>query len=347
MKGKAGFCVRRAFIGAFSAIVFQIFALALIALAAERIHIQPQFKPGEILYYQIETHTVSTGKTTTPIINPEGGTKLSENADLLVRLDVLPESNGTGGAKSQRGGPVHMRVTYERAHADSQADAPVFDAPPAAQEYDGLAGHSFELTLEPSGAVADLKDIDNILKNTAGAAPSALSWMRTLEISNRFPERGISTGQKWTDEKPLDRSPLAGLVWRAQSSYLRNEPCKLPSAENADANSTAGGAGRCAVILTQLQILRHGSSHADQSPPDFLRHGLRTAGTLTGTGESLDSISLSSGVLVSSTQTSTQRADFDIIDAANGEKIHRDGQVQTQTVITRVAAPLVPAAAQP
>lgn len=350
MKGKAGFCARRAFIGAFPAIVMQIFALALIALAAERIHIQPQFKPGEVLYYQIETHSVSTGKTTTPIINPEGGTKLSENVDLLVRLDVLPEGHTTGGAKSPQArgmAPVHMRVTYERSHADSRADAPAFDAPPAAQEYGRLAGHSFELTLEASGAIEDLKDIDNILKSTAGAAPAALSWIRILETGNNYPQQGISMGQRWTDEKPLDAAPVAGLVWHAESSYLRNEPCKGPPTENGAATSPGSDAGRCAVILTQLQIQRHGSSHANQTPPDFLRHGLRTTGTLTGTGESLDSISLSSGMLVSSTQTSTQRADFDIIDAANGEKIHRDGQVQTQTVITRVTAPPAPAAAQP
>ncbi|MGA9883883.1 MAG: hypothetical protein WBQ34_09210 [Candidatus Acidiferrales bacterium] len=333
-----------------SAIVVPLLTLALIAVAAERTHIQPRFRPGETLYYQIETHTASTGKTTTPIINPEGGTKFSEDVDLLARLDVLPEGNSTGGAKSQQGGeqaPVNMRVTYERAHADSQADAPAFDAPSAAREYDRLAGHSFEFTLGPGGAITNLKDIDNTLQNAEGAAPAALSWMRMLETSNTFPQRGISVGQRWTGESPLDGAPLAGLVWHADSTYLRDEPCKAPAAENAATSGAARHAGQCAVIITQFEILHHGSSHADQTPPDYVRHGLRTTGTLTGTGESLDSISLSSGVLVSSTQTSTQRADFDIIDAANGAKIHRDGQVQTQTVITRVAAPPAPAVAQP
>ncbi|MGH9689304.1 MAG: hypothetical protein ACRD5K_19730 [Candidatus Acidiferrales bacterium] len=319
-------------------------------MAAERTHIQPRFRTGQTLYYQIETHTTSTGKTTTPIINPEGGTKFSEDVDLLARLDVLPAGNSTGGAKSRQGGepaPVNMRVTYERAHGDSQADAPAFDAPSAARQYDRLVGHSFEFTLEPSGAITNLKDIDNTLQNATGVAPAALSWMRILETSNSFPQRGISVGQRWTGERPLGGAPLARLVWHADSTYLRNEPCKGTAAEHGTTDDAAGYAGQCAVILTQFEILRHGSSHADQTPPDYLRHGLRTTGTLTGTGESLDSISLSSGVLVSSTQTSTQRADFDIIDAANGEKIHRDGRVQTQTVITRVAAPQAPTAAQP
>ncbi|MGH9739657.1 MAG: hypothetical protein ACRD4X_13890 [Candidatus Acidiferrales bacterium] len=329
--------------------VTSLFALALIAAAARGTHIHPRFKPGETLYYQIETHTASTGKTTTPIINPEGGTNFSENVDLLARLDVLPDGDSAGGAKLQQGGEqalIRMRVTYERAHADSQADAPAFGAPSAAHEYDRLAGRSFEFTLQPSGAITNLKDTDNTLQNVRDIAPAALSWIRMLETSSSYPQRGISAGQRWTGEIPLDGAPLAGLVWHANSTYLRNEPCKPSALENGATSGTAGAAGQCAVILTQFEILRRGSQHADQTPPDYLRHGLRTTGTLTGTGESLDSISLSSGVLVSSTQTSTQRADFDIIDAANGEKIHRAGKVQTQTVITRVAPP-EPAPAQP
>ncbi|MGH9717788.1 MAG: hypothetical protein ACRD4R_13830 [Candidatus Acidiferrales bacterium] len=324
------------------AIVFPGFVLAYVAAAREHIRIQPKFRPGDTLYYQIEMQTVSMGKTTTPIINPEGGTKFSEKIDLLVRLDALP---GKGASMDLRkpsqaaeAVPVRMRVTYLRAHADSQSDAPAFDAASAGSEYDRLEGHSFEFTLEPGGGVADFKDVDHILPNSLDAA-QALSWMKTLASGSEFPRRGIAVGQKWSSRKPLSGVPLTGLVWRAESTYLRNQACASPPATARASNKPSDSAGQCAVILTQFQIVRQSSKHSDETPPDYLRHGLRTSGSVTGSGESLDSISLATGLLASSTQSSTQHADFDIISAANGEAIHRVGEVQTETMIKQVSAP--------
>jgi len=346
MKGKGFFCWWRAAARVVIACAFFAAAFAQAFAAHERIRIQPTFQPGDILYYQIEMHTVSTGKTTTPIINPEGGTKFSENVDLLVQLDVLPVANSSrdnANAPRTGGEPVRMRVTYLRAHADSQSDAPSFDSSSAGSEYDRLAGHSFEFTLEPGGGIEDFKDVDNILPSSSNPA-QALAWMKTLASGNQFPQQGIAVGQKWASEKPLTSAPLTGLVWHAESTYVRNDQCNPPSAvANAKENASAA-AGQCAVIVTEFQILRHGPKHSDETPPDYVHHGLRTSGTITGSGESLDSISLASGLLASSTQSSTQNADFDITSAANGEAIHRVGQVQTQTMIKQVSAPPAPAA---
>jgi len=320
------------------------------ALAAhDRIRIQPRFQPGDTLYYQIEMHTVSTGKTTTPIVNPDGGTKFSESVDLLVRLDVLPVAGASAENVRPRTAdavPVRLRVTYLRAHADSQTDAPAFDASSAGSEYDRLAGHSFEFTLEPGGGIANFEDVDNVLPKSSNPE-QAVSWMKNLASGSEFPRRGIALGQKWSNEKPLTSAPLAGLVWRSDSTYLRNETCSPPSAM-PDAKAHAGAAaGQCAVILTEFQILERGSKRSQETPPDYLHHGLRTSGTITGSGESLDSISLATGLLASSTQSSTQNADFSITSAADGESIHRVGQVQTQTNIKQVSAPPPAAAARP
>jgi hypothetical protein len=346
MTGNVFFCWRRDAVRAAFACAFFALGLAHLSAAHQRIHIQPKFRPGDTLYYQIEMHTVSTGKTTTPIINPEGGTKFSENVDLLVKIDVLPVAgsppDNTKTPQVADGEPVRMRVTYLRAHADSQSDAPAFDTSSAGSEYDRLAGHSFEFTLEPGGGIADFKDIDSILPTSSNPA-QALSWMKSLASGSEYPQRGIAIGQKWTSEKPLASAPLTGLVWHADSTYSRNDACSSSlAAANAKGNLSAAS-DPCAVILTEFQIVRHGPKHSDETPLDYLRHGLRTSGTITGTGESLDSISLKTGLLTSSTQSSTQNADFDITSAANGEAIHRVGQVQTQTIIKQVSAP--PAAA--
>lgn len=324
----------------FAALLF-VFTPAHVA-ARERVHITPKFRPGDTLYYRIEMRTVSTGKMTTPIINPEGGTKFSENVDLLVRLEVLPVAGArASGEKTPPGGddgPVRMHVTYVRAHANSESDAPAFDTLHAGRDYDRLEGHSFEFTLEPGGTIADFQDVDNILPKSANPS-QAFSWMKTLASSSGLPRQGIAVGQKWTSERPLKNAPLTGLVWKAESTYLRNEACGAVLAVPRAEKRTAKPAGECAVILTQFQIARHGSKHSDETPLDYRRHGLRTSGTVTGSGESLDSISLATGLLASSTQSSTQHVDFDITSAANGEQIHRVGEVRTQTIIRQVTAP--------
>ncbi len=339
MRGKAGFGAAGAVGRRLFAIFAVLLAVAFAAASAERTHLHAQFAPGETLYYRIETHTLSTGKTTTPIIDPEGGTKFSQAVDLLVRVGVLPASGADGNA------PVaaRMRLTYEQAHADSQSDASRVDALSASEDYDRLEGNSFELTLSPDGAISDFEDTDNTLPN-ASEALTAFSWIKELIAANSFPRRGIAIGDKWPSERPVDDVPLTGFVWRAESNYVREAPCPSVGGKDEQPRASAQTVQQCAVILTRFQIVRRSSAHADQTPPDYIRHGLRAAGTLTGSGESLDSFSLASGLLVSSTQSSTERSDFDIIDASNGEKIHRAGQVQTQTVIAQ-ASPPAPAAA--
>ncbi len=345
MKGKGA--IARRITARFSlAITCFLPALPVGAAAAARVRIHPQYKPGEAFYYQIEMHTVSTGQTTTPILNPEAGTKSTGNLDMLVRLDVLSDGGQSDPQKSRQSGEaagIRLRVTYERAHADSRTDAPELQSPSAARLYDRLAGHSIEFTLEPDGAISNLQDADHVLSNFADAA-AALGWTKLLASAGGFPARGIAIGQSWTSDQPLTAAPLAGLAWHTNSTYLRNEPCRTASI-GGDPQNAQSAAEQCAVILTQFKIVRRGSARAGQTPPDYVRHGLRTSGTLTGSGSSLDSFSLASGLLVSSTQTGAQRADYDIINAANGETIHRAGQVQTQMVITRVPKPQLLSAA--
>jgi hypothetical protein len=51
----------------------------------------------------------------------------------------------------------------------------------------------------------------------------------------------------------------------------------------------------------------------------------------------LDTISLASGYLENSTQTSTQNVDYEIVNAGNGSKIHRVSKVESQTGIRKLA----------
>jgi hypothetical protein len=312
--------------------------LTLAAAASQRVRLIPKFTTGESLRYQVETRTKTSGNTTTPIANPGGATEQSQSISLLVRLDVLrADPAGKNGAA----GAVRLRATYEKSHAQSQADA--YDPATASPDdpYNRIEGHSIEFTIQPAGGIADIKGLDDVFPNRSETDP-ILSWAKGFSSGAGTPGKGIVIGQKWTSERPLTGMPLSGLIWRSDSTYLRNEPCH-PSGANAAATKSVAPKSdndveSCAVILTRFQILRRGSPRSDATPPDYVRSGLRTSGKWEASGESLDSISLVTGLLVRSTQTSTQDGDYEITSAATGSAIHQVTHSTTQSEIKLIPA---------
>ena len=267
----------------------------------------------------------------TPIVNPEGGSKSSQTINLLIRLDVL----GLSPKNTDGGSGVHVRATYEQSRAQSESDALDLEAAALDERYQRLEGHSIEFRLEPDGRVADFKGLEDVLPNRDDAEP-ALSWIRGLSAGAGLPEEGIVVRQRWRKETILTGLPLNDVVWRAESTYLRDEPCHTTAAGNA---AQAGPAPEmCAVILTRFDIARRGPGSSDATPDEYRRNGLRTSGSWAGSGQSLDSISIATGLLVRSTQTSTQKMDYLITSASSGSSIHHTGEVQTRSEITLVNA---------
>ncbi|HXZ11819.1 MAG TPA: hypothetical protein VEG64_05450 [Candidatus Sulfotelmatobacter sp.] len=313
--------------------------LASLALGAadDRVHLLPKFSPGDTLRYRIETRLATAGRTTSPIENPEGASQLKQTVSLVVRLDVL----STPPAAPAPAGSVRLRATYEKSSATSETDA--YDPQAAALEdqYNRLEGHSIDFTIEPGGKVSDIKGLDEVLPNPS-AAQAARGFMAGLSPGAKLPKAGISIGQRWSNEQPLAGTPLANLVLRTESNYLRNEPCAASSAPPAAALPPSAAAEMCAVILTRSEILHHGGRN-DATPEDYRRNGLRTSGSWTGTGESLDSISLSTGLVVRSTQTNSQEMDYEVVSAASGSRMTYKGRVHSESEVTL----LPPSPAQP
>lgn len=312
-------------------------ALTLSAAPDKRVRFAPKFAQGETLRYRVESRTTTNGKMTTPILNPEGGTQSSLLIHLLVRLDVLdaPAAGDPGTAR--------LRTTYEKSSAESESDA--FDPaqPSLADQYARLEGHSIELTIGSGGQVTDVKGLDDILPNQS-TAQSVLAWLGGVTSSSGFPSSGVVIGQKWRSERPVDGAPLAGLAWRVESTYLRDEPC-TPASGGNESSQPSGAPESCAVILSRFEISRTGSARSDATPEDYRRNGLRVSGTWTGSGEALDSISLSTGLLVRSTQTIEQQMDYRITSASTGSSIRNQSRVETQSEITLV--PASPSAGSP
>ncbi len=341
--------VARQSVAGFSICIVFLGSTLTLGASGRRVRLIPSYALGQTLHYRIELRTTSAGKTTAPIANPEGGSNFSQVINLLVRLEVLPPTPSPQSSAvsspaprplpggSMESSPVRFRVTYERAHAKSEGDAAAIEDPSPDERYDRLEGQSIEFTLAPGGQLTDFRGLENIFPN-ASDATSVLSWARGLAVTAGLPAKGIAIGERWGDETPLMNSPLAGLIWRTTSTYLRNESCASPRVTPRLPDSAGAGASQCAVILTRFKLFRRGSDHSDVTPPGYLRNGLRTSGTWTGSGESLDSVSLSTGVLVSSTQTSVQNMDYEITSASTGSSIRQTGQIRTQSEVALVSA---------
>lgn len=320
---------------------------AFSAAAAHKTFLLPRFSDGQSFRYQIETQSTSKGNTTSPIVNPEGASNATQGASLIVRFDVLEVASAAAGTFPR----TRLRVTYEQSHATSQSDA--YDPQAAAldDQYGQLEGRSMEFTIEPDGGISSMTGIEDIFSKP-GASQAVREWMSGVTSGAGLPKQGISIGEKWTREKSIEGAPLKNLAWRTESSYLRDEPCRAatPSqaggVETSDGAASSGGAAvsaepedTCAVILTRLEIVRHGSSHADATPDDYLRNSLRTSGIWNGSGESLDSISLTTGMLVVSTETTSQKMDYEIKSTRTGSVLHYQGSVQSQLQINLLPSP--------
>jgi hypothetical protein len=312
--------------------------LALAAIADQRVHLTPKLIAGELLRYQIDSRTTTAGAITSPLSNPEGGSRSNQAIHLLVKLDVL----GASAASASAPGGVHLRATFEKSSASSESDALDPSTPSLAGRYARMEGHSLEFTLAPDGQLTGFKGLKEIFPESSAAQP-VISWLSALSPDAGMPPKGVSIGEKWKSEHLLEGQPLSDLLWRTESTYLRNEPCDSTGAAVARSNRPASGASDCAVILTHFDISRQGSAHSDATPEDYRRNGLRTSGTWLGSGEALESVSLATALLVSSTQTSKEDADYEVVSVATGSRIHERGHVQSQSEITLVTAPQTPA----
>ena len=343
-----------------------LFALPVLAASDhQRVHLLPQFKPGDSLRYQVESQMNIAGTTTTPIVNPEGATQVKQSVSIILRLDVLdvppaaptaPGSNTAPGANAAHATygakgtnavsvPMRVRATYEKSSATSESDAYDPTSAALADQYNRLEGRSMEFTLEPDGRIVDIKGLEDMLQNPS-AAQTVRSWMAGLSSSAGFPSQGIEIGQKWSREQPLTGVPLDRLFWRTEATYLRNEICPdntlaggsetgAAPAPEAAAEPPSANSPVCATILTQFTIARRGSHNpnADDTPDDYRHNGLRTSGTWTGSGESLDSFSLVTGRMLRSTQSSSQDLDFAVTSTSTGSRMTYKGKIETRTEI--------------
>ena len=284
--------------------------------------------PGELLRYRIQLQTITDTKRTGAISDPQGPSRLAVTWDATIRLEVL--GGASTPAAETNPGPLHIRTTYEHSAATVKSDSPDPEGENIQQTYKRLEGQSIEFTVEADGHVSDVRGLDGVIDDDR-VRQAAQQWMEQVSGTAGAPQ-AVSLGQTWNSAQPATSMPLAGMTWRSNSSYLRNEPCRP-----GDPDASAASADLCAVILTRQSVLPQRKELRDPTPEDYRRNGLRTAGRWSGSAESLSYVSLRTHSAVSVTQDSAQQIDFTVTNAA-GNSIRYAGTIETHSRVELLPA---------
>jgi hypothetical protein len=299
--------------------------------AQARVSLSPRFLPGQTFHYQMVFETTTATSRSGMATDPQGPSRLVVTWNAAIRLDVLP------AAPNEPGG-MRLHIVYEKSSADVRSDT--FDPGAAAiqDQYQKLEGKVLEFSLDAGGKVVSVSGLEGIV-DSATALQSAREWIAQLATGSGAPSGGVSVGQKWSSDQAAASLPVSGMVWRTESEYLRNEDCR-PANPNGPAIPSGGAPGNpeaaetCAVILTHLNLIRP-KPVRDPTPEEFRNNGLRTAGKWNGSGQSLSYISLSTGLVVSVSQTGTEEMDVTLTTA------HLDSLRYSGTILSRTQVALL------
>ena len=307
------------------------------------ISLRPKLEPGQVRRYRVQLQTITNTKRSGAVSDPQGPSQLAVTWDAIVKLEVLAEAgpppSNSSGPKTGSGktaaadenppsAPLRVRTTYEQSTASVKSDSPDPQAEDIQQRYKQLEGRVIEFTVGMDGRVSDVRGLEAVFDDEE-VRRAAEQWMAQVSGTTLAPQ-GVALGQSWNSGQPATSMPLAGMIWRSNSIYLRNEPCRP-----AD-TATPSSSELCAVILTHQSVLPR-KQLRDPTPDDYRRNGLHTSGRWTGTGESLSYLSLQTHSAVSVTQDSSQQIDFTVTNSA-GSSIHYAGTIETHSRVELLAS---------
>jgi len=296
------------------------------AQAQQPVRLTPRFTPGQTLRYAMDFRAEQEGASAGAIQGAQTPRKAEVSVSALLRIDVLRIEPGT----PTRGERFRLSGTYEKLASTTKLDVPGA-AVDNEEQLHKLEGRSLEFTLDADGKVSDVTGLEDLLPERS---KSAAQWLGQFGVS--VPRTGVVPGQKWdAGERAIEGPPIAGVVWRGESTYLRNEPCRLANLNAAVKPEPATSTETCAVILTRFEVASR-DARADPTPPEFRQRNLRSKGSITGSGESLAYVSLATGWLVSLTQSSTDATDVTITSLDSGTAVRFTSRSRTQSSIALV-----------
>jgi hypothetical protein len=308
------------------------FALCLIAICAakdrpERVNLFPRVQAGQRFAYQISYHSDKHVNTQSTLIvaTPDNSEKTDVNA--LLRLEIL--------AVQVQGGHAVIRARSKFEDSDSHFNAA--EMKPAGEHVSKQDSHEkfVEFTILPDGNLDQIVGLDAFLPEQQQAWQE---WASRFLLAAAVRGPGVRLAQKWnSEEAEKSSSPIAGLRWTRESTYVRDEPCRTMqlTVQGSVAPSDAEPE-TCAVILTNA-ALKQNSKAKNTTPEDFKLHDLRTTGTAQGANRIITYISLKTGLLIRASEEATQKMNVTVAKADGSNRVHYDVDAKSRSEVVMVS----------
>jgi hypothetical protein len=300
---------------------------AALGAASKRVHLFPKLQSGQVLIYLIRFQSDKNVKTQSRVAATMAPNAAQLDAHGLLRVEILEVRQAANKST------VHARGQFLTLNSGVWVKKPGDKKPDwDAQRLDPL-GKSIEFTISPDGSVNDVKNLDSLFPEQQQAWQQ---WVARFALAWTLPEDGVKFGEKWkSDESERAESPIAGLQWTRESSYVKDEPCQARQLSiEGDVAVSASPPDVCAVLLTN-STLKQKSSTKDATPEDFKLHDLRTMGTAKGSSEIITYISLKTGLVMRATEETTQTMDVLVAtaDGSNRVQYHVDAKSHSEVLI--------------
>jgi len=287
----------------------------------------PRLQAGQTLAYQITYHSDKRVKTESRVIAaaPDDSAQIDVNA--LLRLEVLSvQAQGNRAV-------IHARTRFEVLDSDSHFKAPNIEPPAAQLQRQDPDGKFIEFTILPDGRLDKVTGLDALFPEQQQAWQE---WVSRFLLAAGFHISGVHITQKWNSEEvEKSSSPIAGLRWMRESTYVRDEPCR--SVQLTVQGSVAPSEAEpdtCAVILTTAVLKQDSDKNA--TPEDFKLHELRTVGTAHGTNRIITYISLKTGIPVRATEEASQQMNVTVAKADGSNRVRYDVNARSRSEVMLV-----------
>jgi hypothetical protein len=296
---------------------------------ATRVSLFPRVQAGQTFAYQISYHSDKHVKTESAVIvaTPDDSAKVDVSA--LLRLEVLGVQASGGRAV------IHARTTFQVLDSNLHFRTPKIEPPAPQVQKQDAEGKVVEFTILPDGRLDKVTGLDALFPEQQQAWQE---WASRFLLAAAFHTEGVRVAQKWNSQEPESSpSPIAGLRWTRESTYVRDEPCGAVQL-TVQNNLAASGAEpeTCAVILTTAG-LKQDSNSKNTTPEDFKLHELRTTGAALGANRIITYISLKTGLLIRANEEATQEMKVTVAKADGSNRVHYDVNAKSRSEVVMVS----------
>jgi hypothetical protein len=267
--------------------VVGIAAWSAAAGSGDRITLLPRLQNGETLRYESHARIhrdVKTKSNVATMLEPR-----PLNADISTGLRLSIQEMRLVGKRPMLAAETELDSMEQAGAGNTAAKSP-----------------KVNFTIGESGEVARADGLEDLEPEQRLAWQF---WIAQFAFGWTLPAPGVKPGEKWkSEEVEKTPTPIAGLVWERETTYVQNDKCPILADE------------QCAVFLTKA-TLKQKSNPEDTTPEDYKLHELTTSGEAQGTNETVLYVSLKRGLLLRASEDLQQFLDVTIAKADGSNQV--------------------------